>query len=133
MSSPQTQPASSLSGLRALVVEDQYLIARDICRLLLHLGCEPVGPVPNLAAAFGVLKRETPDCALLDINLGTELVYPLAGELRQRAVPFLFVTGYDWFVVAEPFRSEARLEKPFGARELARALARAMAPPQSAA
>jgi CheY-like chemotaxis protein len=113
-----------LAGLRALVVEDQYLIARHICRMLQLLGCEPVGPVPSLATAFATQEREAPDCALLDVSLGDELVYPFAEELRRRSVPFLFVTGYDQPVIAKAFQAEPHLGKPFGLCELYEALSR---------
>ena len=113
-----------LAGLRALVVEDQYLIARHVCRMLRLLGCEPIGPVPNLATAFATQEREAPDCALLDVSLGDELVYPFAEELRRRSIPFLFVTGYDQPVIAKEFRGEPHLGKPFDLPELYEALSR---------
>lgn len=121
------QPGVSLAGLRVLVVEDQYLIAREVCSFLCQLGCEPVGPASNLAAAFTLLRSEVPDYAMLDVNLGAEMVYPLAEELRRRGVPFMFATGYDAPVITEAFRGEQHLEKPFGRRELGAALARSVA------
>ena len=33
--------------------------------------------------------------AILDINLGGEMVFPLADLLRERHIPFVFATGYD--------------------------------------
>jgi DNA-binding response OmpR family regulator len=122
----QAHTLCDFNGLRALVVEDQYLIARHVCRLLRQLGCEPIGPAPNLATAFETEERETLDCALLDVSLGDELVYPFAEELRRRAVPYLFVTGYDQPVIAEPFRSDPHLGKPFGLAELNDALTLAL-------
>ena len=115
---------SDFAGLRTLVVEDQYLIASYVCRLLRRLGCEPVGPVPCLATAFVALERETPDCALLDVKLGAEQVYPLAEVLRREGVPFLFVTGYDQRKIAASFQAEMRLEKPFDLQDLDMALTR---------
>ena len=32
--------------------------------------------------------------AILDINLGDELVYPVADLLTLRGIPFAFITGY---------------------------------------
>jgi CheY-like chemotaxis protein len=130
MSRPRTQ--ACIAGLRTLIVEDQYLIAHEVCRMLRELGCEPVGPAPNLAAAFELLEDgPPPDCAVLDVNLGAELIYPLAEELRRRGVPFLFATGYDRPVIAESFRAVPHLEKPFGTRELDAALTRVVVSPQA--
>ena len=122
-----------LSGLRTLVVEDRYVIAREICRQLRTLGCEPIGPAPDQGQALMLLDHDTPDCALLDVNLDDDTVYPFAAELRRRAVPFLFATGYDRAVIPAPFHDVFLLEKPFGLGELRTALMAMMGQTASAA
>lgn len=117
-----------LAGLRTLVVEDRYVIAREICRQLRTLGCHPIGPAPDIAKALALVDQLRPDCALLDVNLDHETAYPLAAELRRRSVPFLFATGYDQAVIPERFGDAVHLEKPFGLRELRAALIAMMAP-----
>lgn len=118
---------TSVTGLRTLVVEDSYVIAREICRQLRALGCHPIGPAPNGVKALALLERECPDCALLDVNLDRGTAYPLAAELRRRSVPFLFATGYDPAVIPARFGSIVHLAKPFGLRELSAALAETVA------
>lgn len=92
------RPAAALpSGLRDRrihVVEDEYIMAQDLRYELEDAGAEVLGPVPSVTGALTLLAREAPpDAAILDVNLGGEMVYPLADILRQRGIPFMFATG----------------------------------------
>ncbi len=61
---------------------------------------------------------------MLDVNLAGELCFPVAAALRQRGVPFIFLTGYgDAAAIPIEFRSVLRLSKPFDTAELARVIA----------
>lgn len=102
----------ALTGKRVLVVEDEYFIAADLKRTLKQQGAEVVGPVGNLAAAFD-LAEEALDAAVLDVNLEEVHSYPIADRLRERNVPYLFVTGYDGWSLPAAYRDEARVAKPF--------------------
>jgi CheY-like chemotaxis protein len=118
------QSPAPLSGLRLLVIEDEYFIGDDIAHALASLGAEIIGPVPDLADAEGILKYgEAIDAALLDINVRGETVYPLARLLRSRGVPFVFTTGYDKTSVASEFQDVQLWEKPLNIPQLARYLA----------
>ena len=76
------------SGLRILVVEDEYVIAADMARSLEDLGMTVAGPVASVADALGTIEREpAPDAAILDISLGGEKVFTLADTLLERGVP----------------------------------------------
>jgi DNA-binding NarL/FixJ family response regulator len=114
-----------LAGRRVLLVEDQYLVAEEMRRMVSDLGGEVLGPVPRTAAALRILAAEPVDLAVLDINLGPEDAYPLATELMRREVPFLFATGCEPWVVAEAFREVPRVDKPLTAKTFADALQRA--------
>jgi DNA-binding LytR/AlgR family response regulator len=107
-----------------LVAEDRYLVANEITRMLRDLGCEPVGPAPDVRAAFRLLAHspEHLGCAVLDVDLRGQSVFPLATELRQRGVPVLFATGYDQRIIPEAWRAYPRLQKPFGLAQLQAAL-----------
>ena len=106
-------------GLRVLVVEDNLLIADTLCDLLTECGCEVVGPVPDMDRSMALIDSDRPDGALLDINLGGTLSFPLASILEQRGVPFVFMTGYDEGVLFPPeFRKIRRLSKPFDAKDV---------------
>lgn len=102
-----------LSNLRILVVEDQYLVADELARLLKRRKAEVLGPVPSLERALEALKLAEPDIALLDINLGGHTVYPVAEMLRRRGVPIIFVTGYAASAIRDDFADTPYIDKPF--------------------
>lgn len=114
---------ASITGTRVLIVEDEMLVAMLLEDALEQLGCEVVGPVSRVEAAAATIDREHFDCALLDINLRGQPVYPVAELLAKRAVPFGFVTGYGGIGLAAPFDGRPVLQKPFQPRELAAILA----------
>jgi CheY-like chemotaxis protein len=109
----------NLHNLRILVVEDSLLTADAIQDVLETSGCEVVGPAARVAAALDLIAREPLDGAVLDINLGDELSFPVAAALIERDIPFLFLTGYDDLVVPPQYRAMRRLEKPSDMRQLA--------------
>jgi two-component SAPR family response regulator len=113
-----------LKGRRVLVVEDQYLVAEEMRRMVVNLGGEVVGPVPRAGTALTILNRVAVDLAVLDINLGPEDVYPLAAELIRREVPLIFTTGCEPWVIPEEFRGVPRLDKPLTSRTFSEALQR---------
>ena len=115
---------AGLKGLRVLVVEDEALIALDLCLVLEDLGCRPVGPAASVGAALDLLRGSFPDAALLDENLGTTLVTPVAEALAHRDVPFAIVSGHHRSLSSNPLLVEAlRLPKPARRARIARALA----------
>ena len=113
-----------LDRRRVLVVEDDYITAFDLKAELETTGIEVLGPVPDLTDALDLMARgPAPDAAILDINLGGEMVFPLADRLRERRIPFVFATGYECSSIPEPYARHPCLEKPLDMRRLARALA----------
>ena len=107
-----------LADLRVLVVEDEVFIALEIEERLRRLGCAVVGPVGRLERALELARGEALDGALLDVNVKGGFVYPVAAELRTRAVPVVFSTGYAPEALPAAFRDLPVLRKPFGAGQL---------------
>jgi CheY-like chemotaxis protein len=107
---------------RILVVEDNILIAMDVEDLIAEQGCTPVGPVSNVADGLAAVRQTDLDGAVLDVNLGTERVWPVAELLDQQGVPFVLVTGYSDAEIPSPFKTRPRLEKPMSPGRLAAAL-----------
>lgn len=105
--------ADILEGKRVLIVEDEFFVAMQIEDALQSFGCETSGPYSTLELAGQASRREPVDIAILDINLNGESVYPLADELRERGIPFVFLTGYASTDLPEVSRSMPRLQKPF--------------------
>lgn len=108
----------SLAGLRVLVVEDEYLVAREIRRVLDGAGCAEVRLAANLSQAESQAGADDLHAVILDIKLGNEDVYPLAERLDRRGVPMLFVTGYATDAVPPHLAHLPLVQKPFQHRRL---------------
>lgn len=99
---------STSAQCRVLVVEDEYFIADDLAKALARRGAQVVGPMARTRDALAYLEHAGPlDLAVLDVNLGGELVFPLAAALRERGTRFAFVTGYDRLGLPPEFRDVA--------------------------
>ena len=119
-----------LRGCRVLVVEDDFLIADNLRYGLEERGVEVWGPVSGIADAVSLLSRQgLPDLAVLDVNLGDEMVYALADRLRDEGVPFLFATGYDRAAIKDGYQAVPHVEKPGDLGTLLRALEALVAHP----
>jgi PAS domain S-box-containing protein len=114
-----------LVRLRVLLVEDEALVAMMMQQILVGLGSLVVGPFATTATALAAANRESFDFAILDVNLGNELVYPIAEVLASRGLPFIFVTGYDVDSIDERFRHVPIVQKPVNETELLRIFAAA--------
>ena len=110
---PSSSPFASLRGRRVLVAEDEYMLAEDLRAELERVGALVLGPVPSVAEALELVAAEpAPEVAILDINLGGEMAYPVADALRARGIPFIFATGYDPWSIPEAYQDVPRTEKP---------------------
>jgi DNA-binding NtrC family response regulator len=119
--------ADRSSSRRILVVEDEFLVALLLQGELEALGFSIVGPFTSVTSGIEASRREDFDLAILDVNLGGEMVFPLADELSAHGVPFLFVSGYGEVVLPERHRAAPRLAKPYDQTALAREIERLLA------
>jgi len=111
----EAEPKSSQTGSagRILVVEDETLIAMELCNELESRGWEVVGPAATTDEAMRLVGGSPlPDVAVLDVNLGGKPVYPFAEWLQTRGVPFLFCTGYEQLHDHESFSGQTTIRKP---------------------
>lgn len=112
-----------LAGLRVLVVEDEFLAAKSLETSLRSLGCEVVGPASTVEEAIDLIKRESIDAAILDINLSPGTSEPVARSLRYINRPFVFITGYSNIsVLPDDLRGYVILTKPTDPVSLASAV-----------
>ena len=115
-----------LAGEAVLLVEDNLIIALDAEDVLLQLGAGRVMPCASVRQALGEIDADPPEIALLDINLGNETSFPIADRLLERAVPFLFATGYgDAAQLPERYADIPIVQKPYTITSIAEALGRA--------
>ncbi len=104
---------ASLTGRVVLLVEDSVIIALDLEDLLKSRGAAEVLSVATIGAGREILAHALPDVALLDINLGAETSIPLADDLQDRRIPYLFLSGYGVEVdLTDRHRGAPRIGKP---------------------
>lgn len=110
-------------GSRILVVEDNFLLAEVVGDFVTDCGMEVVATACGLEIGL-VHARETPlDGALLDINLNGRFCFPICDVLRERGIPFAFLSGYgDLALVPPRYRNIPLVSKPFGPDEMKGAL-----------
>lgn len=101
-----------MNGERILVVEDDFLTALEIARILKGAGSTIVGPAGSFDEALNLATGAAIDAAVLDINLNGHRVYDVAGVLSLRCIPFLFVTGYRLESLPEAFLNVPVMAKP---------------------
>lgn len=81
--------------MRVLVVEDEVFVALHLKDELTAAGHQVLGPTAKPADAQAYVERGEVDFALLDVNLDGRSPRELAEALRQREIPFAYVSGYD--------------------------------------
>lgn len=113
----------ALAGCRVLIVEDDFFIAEDLADAFRAQGAVILGPVSGIDAALALIEAAPgPDAAVLDLNLGVVMSYPIADALMRRRVPFVFTTGYDASAILPHYRSVPRCEKPVDLAQVTRML-----------
>jgi CheY-like chemotaxis protein len=114
--------------VRALLVEDEALVAMVAEELLLSLGFDVVS-ARNATEALGMLEDgELPAVALVDVGLPGVRGDQLTEQLRsdRPAMPVILATGYDNAELRDRFAGDAGvgfLAKPYSEADLQRALA----------
>lgn len=112
---------------RALLVEDEFLVALGIAELIEQAGFAVIGPAARVEQALALADAQ-PELAfaVLDVNLAGEKSWPVARRLGGRGVPFLFVSGYLPSHAGLPpdLAGATVLSKPLEPRVFLRTLAR---------
>ena len=107
---------------RILIVEDEPFIALTLEDMLDELGFSLAGTVSQVSEALELIAREPIDCALLDVNLGSDKIDPVADLLAARKCPFIFTTGYGRSGIPHGHSDRPVLQKPFRMDDLANVL-----------
>lgn len=118
---------------KILIVEDSYLTAEAVGDLVKRCGCEVAGAVGRVETGIEFVRKNVVDAAVVDIDLHGTASFPICNQLRQRDIPFVFLTGYDRsYVIPPEFQGTVRLSKPVDDREFETALS-SLTPAQPAA
>lgn len=110
------------TGKVVLVVEDEYFLAKEIAAAVRQAGGSVLGPVPDVARALEIVANRVVDVAVLDIQLGQEVSFPIATALREKGVQMVFVTGYDDWFLPDEFKTAPVFRKPVDADKVVKAL-----------
>jgi DNA-binding response OmpR family regulator len=107
------------AGAKILVVEDNYLLAEVVCDFVIDCGMHPIGPATSLDRGLAYAEETPLDGAILDINLGGRLSFPICSVLLRRNIPFCFLTACgDLSLVPQQFRGVPLVLKPFEPDEM---------------
>jgi len=112
-----------MDKVKVLVVEDEIIIADNICNVIEKLGYTALEPAINYTEASELIKSESPDIAILDIQLsGSKTGIDLANDIQEEnKFPFIFLTSNadkDTLNEAKMVMPSAYLIKPFSKEEL---------------
>jgi DNA-binding response OmpR family regulator len=111
---------STKAQTRVLIVEDEPMIAMHLRQVLEEMGFDDVECASSLPAARNAMGRDLPGLALLDINIANDLVFPLARELADAGVPFIFSSGRTHGELPIEWRDCPIVAKPIDAAALER-------------
>jgi CheY-like chemotaxis protein len=104
------------------VAEDEAMIRMMIADMLDELGYSIAAEASNVTSALLLAQSAKFDLAILDVNLGGEMISPVAEALKESNVPFFFASGYGSPPLPEAFRGYPILQKPFQIESLALAI-----------
>jgi CheY-like chemotaxis protein len=105
--------SGDLAGTRVLLVEDESLVALMIEDMIEDIGAVGAGTASTIGEALTTLESARPVIAVLDINVGGDLVFPVCERLAELGIP-------------PQWRASPVLQKPYSAPQLADALARCL-------
>jgi DNA-binding NtrC family response regulator len=114
-----------LNGKTILIVEDEAIISFMLEDMMDELGATNIAHAATIAEALTAIDARRPQVAILDLNLGGELSYPVAERLESLVIPFLFTTGYGR--VEARWSSRGIVQKPFDIAAIEGALRKALA------
>tara|TARA_R110001592_G_scaffold3407_4_gene19172 strand:+ start:3224 stop:3835 length:612 start_codon:yes stop_codon:yes gene_type:complete len=112
---------------RILVVDDEVIIADDLCSTLNTLGYDVLEPALSYKQAIETLDTESVDLAILDINLGGKKTGMDVAEYIQEhlRIPFIYLSSHTdtkTLELAKNTMPYAYLVKPYGATDVMTAI-----------
>jgi CheY-like chemotaxis protein len=116
----------ALRDKHILVVEDEWLLADEICSAIQAEGGSVLGPYASRADALEALASApaAPDAVrLLDGES-----YPVADRLKALGIAFLFATANGRSTLPDRFARNVLLSKPLSGHKVAQALSALLEP-----
>ena len=102
-----------------MIVEDDPFIAMDLEDTFLDCGYSVTGPFAEVTSALDSLETLLPDIAILDYNLGQGTTIPLAQNLHEKKIPFIFLSGQiKTVIIGHDIPKRPIVTKPFVPKKL---------------
>lgn len=117
-------PGGLLFGRIVLIVEDSFLVARDLRATVEWAGAVVVGPVARRDKALALISAEHLDAAVVDVSLDPEGSLAIAEALTAHHIPYLIVSGFPREELPVGMHRAPYLSKPVEPGELVEAIAR---------
>jgi CheY-like chemotaxis protein len=111
----------TLSGNRILILEDEPIIGLALEDMLQRQGAHVLF-ASGIEEAFEMIASEDVQSAILDVNVHGTQSYPVAATLADRAIPFIFATGYGDRSHPADFAAVPTISKPYSAEDIRRGL-----------
>jgi two-component SAPR family response regulator len=108
--------------LRALVVEDDFLLCEALADSLLAMNYDVVSRVGTLSDGIKAVEASAVDLAVVDINLRGLEAFPLLDELSARRIPFVLATSSSRQDIPHRFAAYPLVNKPYSRSQLNRAI-----------
>ncbi len=100
-----------MNRAKIMVVEDEWIVADQICRNLQKLGYEVPPPLSSGTEAIRRIEEEKPDLVIMDIVLQGEMDgIETANQITEKFdIPVIYLTAYT----CQDLIERAKLTKPF--------------------
>lgn len=95
-----------------LLVDDEALIRMMLVEMVEELGHKVIAEASGVQDARSIAEIEDYDLAILDINLNSVNVRPVAEPVRGRGLPLIVLSGYGSTGVPDGFEGTPVLPKP---------------------
>lgn len=111
-----------MTGMRAVVIEDEFLLAQEIARELVSQGFDVVGMASNVKAALHIAHSEEIDIAILGVDLRGRQTDDVVRALVETGAHLVFVTGHSPSRIPNWVPPSMRFKKPIAAAALVSAI-----------
>ena len=111
-----------------LIVEDIWHVAEALRSTLKQMGMHVVGPTATTAEARSMISAQSPQLAIVDVNLKQETSHDLIDELHQQGVRVIVISAYTALELPEDSVA-AFLRKPFSETDLITTILRVVGSP----
>jgi DNA-binding response OmpR family regulator len=109
-------PDGKLKDALILVVEDEPLIALDICSSLADAGAQ-VLQAANVESALAAIAEHACSAGVVDFWLGVQTGRAVARRLKEKRIPFLYYSGRTLDDLTSGSGAPV-VSKPAGGREI---------------